>query len=242
MDERSPRTNARRRFGPDEPDEADGPARIRDMPAPRRARGMFGPALGTAFAWPYRWALSMLYRAGFRPAQITLLSLATNALVGWLLLTGRRLLPAWLLLAAGLLDVFDGGVARLRGEASRRGAFLDSVFDRVSDVVVFGCLFWSLAGQGRTAAAALALAAVLVTLLVSHLRAEAEALGLSLTEGMMQRLERYVLLIVGLGVPGALLPVLAILTALGTVTVLQRSTSAWTKLARDRRRPVQELE
>jgi hypothetical protein len=47
----------------------------------------------------------------------------------------------------------------------------------------------------------------------------------------MQRLERYVLLMIGLIVPGALTPVLAILTALGTLTVLQRSVSGWRQLA-----------
>jgi CDP-diacylglycerol--glycerol-3-phosphate 3-phosphatidyltransferase len=201
------------------------------MPAPRRATGIFAPAMRATFTWPYRFALSMLYRAGFRADQITVLSLVANVVVGWLLVTGRRLLPALLLVVAGLLDIFDGGLARLRGEDSRAGAFLDSVIDRVSDVVLFGALFWSLAGQGHRASAALALSALLVTLMTSHVRAEAEAIGLSLTEGLMQRLERYVLVIIGLGVPGALLPVLVILTALGTVTVLQRTTSAWSRLA-----------
>src|SRR5437016_5154267 len=119
-----------------EGDEGSAPARVRDMPPPRRASGMFAPALRAVFAWPFRWALSILYRAGFRPAQITLLSLATNVVVGWLLITGRRLLPAWLLLVAGLLDIFDGALARLRHEDSRSGAFLDSVLDRVSDIVI----------------------------------------------------------------------------------------------------------
>jgi CDP-diacylglycerol---glycerol-3-phosphate 3-phosphatidyltransferase len=201
------------------------------MPAPRKGTGIFAPAMRAAFAWPYRWALSLLYRAGFRPAQITVLSLIVNAVVGGLLVAGRRMLPALLLVLAGVLDIFDGGLARLRNEASRAGAFLDSVLDRVSDVIVFSCLFWSLAAQGRRGTAALALTALVVTLLVSHLRAEAEALGVPLTEGLMQRLERYVLLIIGLGVPGALLPVLAILAGLGTVTVLQRAASAWARSA-----------
>ena len=218
-----------------ERDEGSPPARVRDMPPPRKASGILAPALRAVFAWPFRWALSMLYRAGFRPTQITLLSLAMNVVAGWLLITARRLLPAWLLLLAGLLDIFDGALARLRQEDSRAGAFLDSVLDRLSDVVVFACLFWSLSGQGHAVGAALALSAAVLTLMVSHLRAEAEALGASLTEGLLQRLERYVLLIVGLGVPGALVPVLAIVTALGVVTVLQRSRSAWARLAPGRR-------
>src|SRR5207249_9002790 len=119
-----------------------------------------------------------------------------------------------------------GGVARLRGEAGPAGAFLDSVIDRVSDVIVFGCLFWALEGQDRTLAAALALSSLIVSLLVSYVRAEAEAVGLTLSEGLMQRLERYVALMIGLTAPGALVPVLVVLTAPGGVCALQRLASA----------------
>ena len=182
------------------------------------------------FAWPYRAALAGFYRAGFRPWHLTMASLATNIVVGWLLLTGRRLLPGLLLLPAGLLDIFDGGLARLRGEDSRLGAFLDSVLDRVSDAIVFGCLFWSLSKQDLALQEGLCMAALAISLLVSHVRAEAESLGLSLSEGMMQRLERYVALMVGLTAPGALLPVLAILTGLGALTVAQRGWSALRQL------------
>ncbi len=184
------------------------------------------------FAWPYRAILAGVHRAGLHPWHLTFLSLIANGIVGWLLVSGRFFLSAMFLLVAGLLDVFDGGLARLRGEASRAGAFLDSVVDRVSDLIVFGCLFWRLAGQGDgSAAAALALSSLLAGLLVSYVRAEAEAVGLTMTEGLMQRLERYVLLMVGLIVPGAIVPVLVILTGLGGLTVLQRIGSAWLRLS-----------
>jgi CDP-diacylglycerol--glycerol-3-phosphate 3-phosphatidyltransferase len=182
------------------------------------------------FAWPYRAALAGLYRIGVRAWQLTVASLAMNAWVGVLLLRGDRLAPAVLLIPAGLLDIFDGGVARLRGEESRLGAFLDSVLDRVSDLLLFGCLYWSLAGRGDRLEAGLALATLVISLFVSHLRAEAEAAGVSLSEGLFQRLERYVALVIGLAVPGALLPVLALLTVLGGATVLQRGWSAWHRL------------
>jgi CDP-diacylglycerol--glycerol-3-phosphate 3-phosphatidyltransferase len=206
-------------------------ARVRDLPMPRESKGAIAPLFRIVFAWPYRVALAGLYRSGIRPWQLTLASLVNNAVVGWLLLTDRRLLPGLLLLPAGLLDVFDGSVARLRGEASRLGAFLDSVLDRVSDAIVFGCLFWSLSKQHLDVQAALCMSALAVSLLVSHVRAEAEALGVTLSEGLMQRLERYVALMVGLTAPGALLPVLALLTGLGAVTVAQRGWSAWRRLA-----------
>ena len=189
-----------------------------------------GRLLGNVLAWRYRLAVSTLYRLGVLPWQLTLLSLVTNAVIGWLLLAGRSLLPGLLLVVAGLLDIFDGGVARLRREETRLGAFLDSVVDRISDVIVFGCLFWALSGQGRHLGAALALTSLALALLVSHLRAEAGAVGLSLTEGLMQRLERYVALIIGLSVPGALLPVLILLATLGLLTVAQRIASAWQQL------------
>ena len=193
--------------------------------------------MGGALTGPYRWGLVALYRTGVRAWQLTVASLVVNLVAGWLLLTGRRLVPGVLLAVAGALDVMDGGVARLRGEAGRSGAFLDSVVDRVSDFVVFGCLYWSLAGQGRRTEAALALSSLLVSLLVSHVRAEGEAMGLTLTEGLFQRLERYVALVLGLVIPGALLPVLVLLTVLGGATVVQRLVLAWRQLGPGRGRP-----
>jgi CDP-diacylglycerol--glycerol-3-phosphate 3-phosphatidyltransferase len=208
----------------------DHQPRIRDLPPPRRTGGIIGLWLGRIFAWPYRAALAGLGRTPIRPWHLTFLSLAVNVVLGWLLITGQRFLPGMLLIPAGLLDIFDGALARLRGEAGRAGAFLDSVVDRVADLVVFACIFWSEAGQGHDVSAALALVCMIVSFLVSHVRAEGEALGLELTEGMVQRLERYLALIVGLIVPGALPWVLGLLTALGMVTALQRTVSAWAQL------------
>jgi CDP-diacylglycerol---glycerol-3-phosphate 3-phosphatidyltransferase len=214
--------------------------KVRDLPPPRRTESAIGPLFRTVFKWPYRIALAGLYRGGFRPWQLTALSLATNVVAGWLLVRGDRFVPGLLLIVAGLFDIFDGSLARLRGEASRWGAFLDSVLDRVSDMVLFGALFWSLAGRGDRLSGGLALSTLIVSMLVSHIRAEAEAMGLSLTEGFMQRLERYVLLMIGLIVPGTLTPVLAVLTALGAFTVIQRGVLAWGQLADDAPTPREE--
>jgi CDP-diacylglycerol--glycerol-3-phosphate 3-phosphatidyltransferase len=216
----------RQRAAPAEPE-----PKLREMPGPRQQKGMIAPIFRVLFAWPYRFALAGLYRAGFRPWQLTLLSLGANAVCGWLIATGRFFLPGILLLPAGLLDIFDGALARMRHEESRGGAFLDSVVDRASDLIVFGALFWALSGQGKTLQAALAVSSLLVTLSVSYLRAQAEAMGVSITEGLMQRLERYVALMVGLTAPGALLPVLILLTGLGGATVAQRLWSAWRQLS-----------
>jgi CDP-diacylglycerol--glycerol-3-phosphate 3-phosphatidyltransferase len=203
------------------------------MPAPRRNESAAGSFMQRAFGWPYRAILAGLYRLGVKPWQLTLASLATNVVAGILLLRGDRFVPGLLLIPAGLFDVFDGSVARLRGEDKRLGAFLDSVLDRVSDTILFGCLYWSLAGQGHVVEAALSLATMMIALTVSQVRAEAEAAGVSLSEGLFQRLERYLALMVGLIVPTALLPVLVLLTTLGAVTVVQRIASAWRRLRPD---------
>ena len=68
-----------------------------------------------------------------------------------------------------------------------------------------------------------------MSLSVSQIRAEAEAVGVKLTEGMFQRLERFLALLVGLLIPGMMLPALILLAVLGVVTVLQRGFSALTQ-------------
>jgi len=200
--------------------------RIRDMPAPRKSEGAAGGAAQRILAWPYRGILAFLLWTGIYPWQLSLLSLFLNVAVGALIVTGDWLVAGVLLIVAGLCDVFDGSVARQRGLESRSGAFLDSVLDRVSDTILFACLFWALAAKGETTNAALALATLVVSLSVSHVRAEAEAVGVSLTEGLFQRLERFLALMVGLLIPGAMHAVLILLTVLGGVTLLQRGWSA----------------
>jgi CDP-diacylglycerol--glycerol-3-phosphate 3-phosphatidyltransferase len=93
-------------------------------------------------------------------------------------------------------------------------------------MILFSCLFWNLAATGRPFQAALALITLIVSLAVSHVRAEAEASGVRLTEGLFQRLERVLATMIGLLVPGAMLPVLVLLATLGAFTVIQRGFSA----------------
>jgi CDP-diacylglycerol--glycerol-3-phosphate 3-phosphatidyltransferase len=199
------------------------------MPAPRKNESAAGGAVQRVLAWPFRAILAFLVWTGIRPYQLTLLSLILTALSGWQILTGRWLVAGLLLLVAGLCDVFDGSVARHRGEAKRSGAFMDSVLDRVADMILFSCLFWALAARGSAWQAALAMVTLIVSLSVSHIRAEAEAAGVELSEGLFQRLERFLALLGGLLIPGAMPFVLVVLATLGALTVLQRGFSALTQ-------------
>ena len=196
------------------------------MPDPRRNESAAGGAAQRLLRWPYRAILAFLLWTGVRPVHLTLLSLVLNATTGWLIVAGDYFAAGITLLLAGTCDVFDGAVARQRGEVKRSGAFMDSVLDRVADTILFSTLFWSLSSQGDGLDAGLALATLIVSLLVSHIRAEAAPTGLTLSEGLFQRLERFLALLVGLLIPGALRPALLVLCVLGGVTVLQRGWSA----------------
>jgi CDP-diacylglycerol--glycerol-3-phosphate 3-phosphatidyltransferase len=196
------------------------------MPAPRKNESAAGGAMQRLLAWPYRAILAFLIWTGVRPWQLTLLSPVFIVLAGWQIVEGNWLVAGFLLLVGSLLDVFDGSVARHRGEEKRSGAFMDSVLDRVSDMVLFSCLFWNLASQGETLQAALALLTLIVSLGVSQIRAEAGAVGVELSEGLFQRLERMLALMVGLLIPRMMFPALIALAVLGVFTVLQRGFNA----------------
>jgi CDP-diacylglycerol---glycerol-3-phosphate 3-phosphatidyltransferase len=200
--------------------------RVRDMPAPRKNESAAGGAMQRLLAWPYRAILAFLIWTGVRPWQLTLLSPVFIVLAGWQIVLGNWLVAGFLLLVGSLLDVFDGSVARHRGEEKRSGAFMDSVLDRVSDMVLFSCLFWNLAAQGETVQAGLALLTLVVSLWVSQIRAEAGAVGIELSEGLFQRLERMLALMVGLLIPHMMFPALIALAVLGVFTVLQRGFNA----------------
>ncbi|MEZ0234467.1 MAG: CDP-alcohol phosphatidyltransferase family protein [Actinomycetota bacterium] len=200
--------------------------RVRDLPPPRKNESAAGGAMQRLLAWPYRAILAFLIWTGVRPWQLTLLSPVFIVLTGWQIVVGNWLVAGFLLIVGSLLDVFDGSVARHRGEEKRSGAFMDSVLDRVSDMILFSCLFWNLAAQGEMVQAGLALLTLIVSLGVSQIRAEAEAVGISLSEGLFQRLERMLALMIGLLIPGMMFPALIVLATLGVFTVVQRGFTA----------------
>jgi CDP-diacylglycerol---glycerol-3-phosphate 3-phosphatidyltransferase len=117
--------------------------------------------------------------------------------------------------------MLDGALARMTGKASRFGALLDSVFDRLSEAaVLFGVLLYAL-DRGHDDQAALAFAAIVGSLMVSYVRARAEGLGVTMTDGLFTRPERVIVLGVALLV-GWLTPALWLLAVLTLLTAFQR--------------------
>lgn len=126
-----------------------------------------------------------------------------------------------LILVGGLLDMFDGIVARTNGKVTSFGAFLDSVLDRFSDGFVFLALAWYLGSKGDHTGVFLSLGTMLGALLISYTRARAEGLGKECKTGLMERPERIILLILGT-LTGWIVPILWLMFFLTHLTVFQR--------------------
>ncbi len=162
-----------------------------------------------------------LARLGVHPDAITLAGLALTLIAGWLIIEGR-FVPAAVLLVVGLpLDALDGAVARALGRTNPFGGVLDSVVDRVADMALLLALAAYLAVNDRFLEMGLAFAAVIGSVLVSYIRARAGAAGLPCAGGVFSRFERLVVFVVLL-LTGWLLSGLIILAAGSLLTALHR--------------------
>src|SRR5579884_3852545 len=75
---------------------------------------------------------------------LTFVGLAMAAATAVVVATGHLVWAIVMLFPTGLPDLFDGPVAKASGTASVRGAFFDSVSDRVSDALMLGGVAWYL--------------------------------------------------------------------------------------------------
>ena len=174
---------------------------------------------------------SALVRAGITADVLTIFGLAMSVVTALVVGSGHLVAGVFLLFPTGLPDLFDGPVAKASGRASVRGAFFDSVADRISDAFLFGGVAWYLAARHHGEMVLLPFAILAVTSLISYQRAKAELLGLSAKGGLMERAERFILLglcfIAGAVSAAALVPALWVFFALLTATAAGRFVSVW---------------
>lgn len=137
---------------------------------------------------------NLLNRMGLTPITVTLLGVAGNLLAAFLVARGQIPLGGMIMLIAWPIDALDGTMARLRGEASDWGAFVDSVSDRYSELVVLGALLYHFAMAGQHSLEIVTFAAAAGSILVSYVKARAEAQSFSAKEGLLTRAERYLVL------------------------------------------------
>ena len=183
---------------------------------------------------------SALRRIGVTADHLTALGLvmavATAVAVG----TGHLLLGFVLLALAAIPDLLDGAVAKASGTASSRGAFFDSVADRVTDSLLLGGVAWHFAVTEGGLAPMLPVAVLATSTVISYERAKAESLGYSAKGGLMERAERIIALGTGLAIPILLVPILWMMLVLTTFTAVQRFVKVWRQASVDRPLPPRE--
>jgi len=164
---------------------------------------------------------AFLNRQGIAPNTVTLLGLAGHIGAAALLALGKISWAGVVVLLMGPLDALDGTMARLRGETSRFGGFLDSVIDRYAELILLGGLLVYYAQQALWLPVALAFIAAAGSTMVSYTRARGEALGFTVKVGILTRVERYIVIIICLlfNIPLVALWILAIFT---NITAIQR--------------------
>jgi CDP-diacylglycerol---glycerol-3-phosphate 3-phosphatidyltransferase len=173
-----------------------------------------------------------LRRTGLSPDHLTALGLVMAVPAAIAIGTGRLVLGLVLLVASALPDLLDGALAKASGTASVRGAFFDSVTDRVSDGLVLGGVGWYLQTRHQGHAAMLAFAILGASMLISYERAKAESLGFNAKGGLMERAERIIVLCVGLAFSTVLVPLLWLMLVMTGLTAVQRFVKVWRQASR----------
>src|SRR5271170_8016586 len=196
-----------------------------------------GPRTTRSFMFDGRWRTAVdrttgpvgetLHRHGITADVLTATGLVSASATAVLVASGHFHLAILFLIITGMHDLFDGPVAKAAGTASVRGAFFDSVTDRIADaVLMFGCA-WYLLDHGDGHLALLPMGILAVTALVSYERAKAESLGLSAKGGLMERGERMFLLGVAFLSAVIFVPVLWLLLVLVSFTAIARFVKVW---------------
>ncbi len=173
-----------------------------------------------------------LGRLGLTPDALTLIGFAITVIGAALVALGQWTLGGIVVFVGGVFDLFDGTLARATGRVSRLGAFMDSVFDRWGEAIVYlGIVAGAVLG-GHERVPILAAAAMGAAFMVSYARAKSEGLGFTAGTGMaavgiMPREVRLVILAIGLILTDgpnikAIEFALAIIAIGSTITTIQR--------------------
>jgi CDP-diacylglycerol--glycerol-3-phosphate 3-phosphatidyltransferase len=179
-----------------------------------------------------------LAQLGITPNTLTVIGLLLSILTAVVIAQGFLLAGGLLVLFAGIFDMFDGAMARVRNAATTFGAFFDSTLDRYSEsIILFGLLVYALQRPDLQDAfwpfmhtqswvIALIYIAVVGSLMVSYAKARAEGLGLECKTGLIARPERVILLAIGL-LFGTVVWALVLLAIFSNVTAVERIIYVW---------------
>lgn len=168
-------------------------------------------------------------KTGVTADHLTILGVVMAGAASLAIANGALRLGLLLLVLCAIPDVLDGAVAKAAGTASPRGAFFDSVMDRVSDALLLGGMAWYLSTTNTGRIAILPLAVLAASLIISYERAKAEGLGYDAKGGVMERAERLVLIGLALLFQPAMIAILWLMLAATVFTAGQRFVKVWTQ-------------
>jgi CDP-diacylglycerol--glycerol-3-phosphate 3-phosphatidyltransferase len=164
-----------------------------------------------------------LARTGIDPNALTVTGFLVSIPTALAIATDRTVAGGILVLCTGAFDTLDGAVARLTGNGSKFGAFLDSTLDRWAEGIIFTGLAFLFAARGTQTELVLSVLTLIGSMLISYTRARAEGLGIDCNVGFLQRPERFLLIGVSLLGPAWLLSGGMWFLAVATqVTAIQR--------------------
>ena len=173
----------------------------------------------------FKWVLDPLggffNSLGLTPNTMTLLGLVGNSVGAYYLARGDMWTGGILVLLMTPIDALDGTMARLRGESGDFGAFVDSVTDRYSELIIYGGLMYHFLSLGEPLGGLLVFGAASGSVMVSYVKARAEGLGYEAKIGLLTRVERYLVLAPAL-VFNQLFIGLGIIALFANITALQR--------------------
>lgn len=173
--------------------------------------------------------VAFLARTPLTPSALTWLGFVLAVAAAFLIAGGSLIAAGVMVLVAGFFDMLDGALARRTERVTRFGAVLDSTLDRLSEAALLLGVLALWAAEGRTAGVMLAGITLTASLLVSYIRARAEALGLECRSGLFTRPERVIVLALGL-LLDQLFIALVIIAVLSFFTVAQRLAGIWRQL------------
>src|SRR5512141_88766 len=146
----------------------------------------------------FKWFLDPLgglfNRLGITPNMMTMLGLIGNTVGAFFVARGDMLTGGLFVLLMTPVDALDGTMARLRGVSGDFGAFVDSVTDRYSELIIYGGLLYHFLNRAEPLGGLPGFGAAAGSVLVSYVKARAEALGYEAKIGLLRRVERYLVL------------------------------------------------
>ncbi len=170
-------------------------------------------------------AVRFLARTSITPSIITCFGFLLAVGAAALIVTGHLFAAGFVVLFAGFFDMLDGALARYTNQTTCFGAVLDSILDRLSEAVLLVGILLYVSDQSSVAVL-LVFLALFGSLLVSYIRARAEALDLECQVGLFTRAERVIVLALGL-LLNQIVIALAIIVVFSFFTFGQRLIYVW---------------